>query len=181
MATVVAFIEREGTRVFKRRTVAPGQAELSVVAFLQFAVVAALIAAPDRWLRGSGTAILLMAAHPEASPIVRMGWTLIFFTAGILCVRAITCKTISARKWAWQVVIPLWMCWLSGLIFPLFLGLPTNVIMLSAVTALVTQWMVTRILVPLDSSWYSREVPIQAHPEGEGLLQSVGDNSGGSE
>lgn len=171
-------VEQRGARLVKKRSVAPGEVELAAVAVLQFLVTTALVVAPARMLAGNGTALLLGLGTHELQPAARGIWSIIFFTAGMLCARAIRYKTVSTRKWAWQVVIPLWAAWLAGLMYPLVVGLPTNVIMLSVVTVLVTQWLVTRILVPLDSHWYSREVPIEAREEG--LLRVGAHSRGGS-
>src|SRR3979490_2596599 len=127
-----AIVQRGNQRV-KLRSVAPGEVELTVVGALQFIVSAALIVAPPRLLRGNGTALLTLSNYPDLSQIVKSVWALIFFSAGLLCARAVMFGSISARKGAWQLVIPLWACWLSGLIYPLVVGQPTNVITLSAV------------------------------------------------
>lgn len=166
MAVMVGEMEYRGARLVKKRSVAPGEVELACVAVLQFLVTAALIFAPPRLLAGNGTALLLGLGGDHFLAAMRGAWSLVFFTAGMLCIRAIRYKTLQSRKWAWQTVIPLWACWLGGLMYPLVVGLQTNLIMLSVVTVLVLQWLVTRILVPLDSHWYSREVPVEVREEG---------------
>ena len=172
-------IEHRGALLVKKRSVAPGEVELAAVAVLQFLVTAALILAPARLLSGNGTALLLGLGTHDLQPAARGIWSIVFFCAGMLCSRALRYKTVAARKWAWQVVIPLWACWLAGLMYPLIVGLPTNVIMLSVVTVIVMQWLVTRILVPLDSHWYSREVPVEVREEG--LLRVDAHSRGGSD
>lgn len=162
-------VVQRGDRRVKLRPVAPGEVELGVVALLQFGVTLALIAAPPRLLAGNGTALLTLENYPHISYSIKCTWAIIFFSAGVLCVRAIKHPSVSSRKWAWQFVIPLWACWMSGLVYPMIVGLSTNVIMLSAVAVLVIQWLVTRLLVPLDSYWYSREVPIEEHQGGRAL------------
>jgi hypothetical protein len=173
-STVV--IERGTNMRVKKRSVAPGEVELGIVAVLQFVVTAALVAAPPQWLAGNGTALLTLSSYPHLTAIAKGVWSIVFFAAGGLCVQAVRLKNVVSRKWAWQVVIPLWACWMTGLSYPLIVGLPTNVITLSAVAVLVIQWLVTRLLVPLDSSWYSREVPMEQH-QGERRL-SVDDPDG---
>lgn len=159
-------IVTRGNQRVKLRPVAPGEVEFSIVGVLQFIATASLVLAPPQWLRGNGTALLLMTDYPHLTSIARSAWALVFFSAGMLCVQAVTRPSIMTRKLAWQVVIPLWACWLAGLFYPLVVGLDTNVISLSAVSCLVTQWLVTRLLVPLDSFWYSREVPVDELNEG---------------
>lgn len=163
-------VVQRGSRRVKLRPVAPGEVELGAVALLQFIVTAALLVAPPRLLAGNGTALLTLAHYPNVSFIVKGCWAIVFFSAGLLCTRAITSPGIESRKWAWQLVIPLWAAWLTGLTFPMIVGRSTNVIMLSAVAVLVIQWLVTRLLVPLDSYWYSREVPIEELYQGERSL-----------
>lgn len=167
--TTSTIVQRGNVRV-KLRTVAPGEVELGIVAALQFMVTAALVAAPPRMLAGNGTALLTLSDYPHLTPMARGLWSLVFFSAGMLCVHALRRPSVGSRKWAWQLVIPLWSCWLSGLLYPLIVGLPTNAITLSAVTVLIAQWLVTRILVPLDSYWYSREVPMEGEHQGERLF-----------
>jgi len=163
-------VVRRGSRSVKLRPVAPGEIELGAVSLLQFVAAGALLVAPSRLLTGNGTALLILANHPTLTPIIKVCWSFVFFIAGFLCVRAIWRSTINTRRWAWQVVIPVWAFWLSGLVYPMIVGLPTNIIMLSAVAVLVIQWLTTRLLVPLDSYWYSREVPIEELPQGERSL-----------
>jgi len=172
-------VVQRGSQSVKLRPVAPGEVELGVVALLQFIVTAALVAAPPRLLAGNGTALLILANHPHISFIIKGCWSIVFFMAGILCARAVARPSVSSRRWAWQLVIPLWACWLSGLTYPLIVGLPTNIIALSAVAVLVIQWLLTRLLVPLDSYWYSREVPIE-ELQGERSLGVDHLESGGS-
>lgn len=162
-------VVQRGSRRVKLRPVAPGEVELGVVALLQFGVTLALLAAPPRLLAGNGTALLLLqGSHMEF--FMKGVWGIVFFSAGMLCVRAIHSPSVASRKWAWQLVIPLWACWLSGLIYPMIVGLQSNIIVVSAVAVLVIQWLVTRLLVPLDSYWYSREVPIEDLVQGERSL-----------
>lgn len=160
-------IVQRGDVRMKLRAVAPGEVELSLVAMLQFMVTAALFFAPQKQLSGNGTALLTLSNYEGLTPFARGIWGIIFGAAGVLCVRALRRPSVTTRKWAWQLVIPLWACWLSGLIYPLIVGMPTNVITLSAVTVLVAQWLVTRVLVPLDSYWYSRVVPMDGEHQGE--------------
>lgn len=177
---VTSTIVQQGNARVKLRPVAPGEVEFGLVALLQFMVAAALFFAPHDQLTGNGTALLTLSNYPHLTALARGIWGVVFLTAGILCVRALRKPSIGHRKWAWQLVIPLWACWLSGLIYPLIVGLPTNVITLSAVTVLVAQWLVTRVLVPLDSYWYSREVPMAGeHHQGERLF-GVDDPDGSS-
>lgn len=158
---------REDGLVVKRRRVAPGEVELSVVMVLQFVASLSLFFAPSRLLAGNGTALLTLATHPDLTYYAKIFWGAIFLIAGMMCFVAISEPRPETRRAAWQTVIPLWMCWLSGLSYPLFVGLPTNIILIAAVATLVTQWLVTRILVPLDSPWYSREVPLTVERQGE--------------
>lgn len=150
-----------------RRRVAPGEVELTIVTILQFIAASALFFAPSRLLAGNGTALLTLANHPEVTDIVKTMWGIGFLIAGCVAFMALKEPREDTRRMAWQVVIPLWMCWVTGLSFPLFVGQDTNVIMLSVAFAMVAQWMVTRILVPLDSPWYSREVPLAVERQGE--------------
>lgn len=145
---------------FKLRTIAPGELELTIVAGLQYGVALALLIAPERLLAGNGTALLTLTNYPSLTPIAKSIWMIVFLAAGVFCHRAVIRPSIQHRKWAWQLVIPLWACWFMGLCYPLFVSQPTNVIILMAVATLVSQWLLTRFLVPLDSHWYSRVVPV---------------------
>ncbi len=158
---------REDGQVVSRRRVAPGEVELTIAAALQFIASAALFLAPPWLLAGNGTALLTLASKPEWTYLAKSFWGAVFLAAGFMCVIALREPRIATRRAAWQVVIPLWMCWLTGLMYPLFVGLPTNVILVAAASALVLQWLVTRILVPLESPWYSREVPLAVERQGE--------------
>jgi len=162
-------------RRFKMRTIAPGEVELSVVAALQYGVAMALIIAPPRLLAGNGTSLLTLASHPSLSFIVKGLWALVFFSVGLLCHRAVLKPSVTHRKWAWQFVIPLWACWFMGLCYPLFVNQPTNIIILMAVATLVAQWLLTRVLVPLDSHWYSRTVPLDGEHNEERSSSDLGD------
>lgn len=172
-------VTKSGGRV-KRRTVAPGEVELAVVAGLQYIAAFALLVAPPFMLAGNGTALLTLATHPSLTSVAKAVWAVVFFGAGYVCHKAIRQPSPVNRKWAWQFVIPLWTAWLGGLSFPLFIGQSTNIIILAAVAALVTQWLVTRVLVPLDSHWYSREVPIEGLRPEERASRDVGELVGGS-
>lgn len=152
----------------KKRLIAPGELELGLATGLQFLAGAVLLFASPVYLAGHGTALLTFASRPELSTIIKVLWAVVFVITGILGVRALLQRNGSiqaedARKLAWQVIIPLWTLWLSGLVYPLFVGLPTNLIVLGAVSVLVIQWFGVRILVPADSDWYSREVSIGRH------------------
>src|SRR5690348_7069201 len=109
MATMVT-VEQRGARLVKKRSVAPGEVELTAVAVLQFLVTMSLIFASPRLLAGNGTALLLGLGGDHFMPAMRCLWSIVFFSAGMLCARAVRYKTLSTRKWAWQVVIPLWAC-----------------------------------------------------------------------
>ena len=159
---------REDGLVVNRRRVAPGEVELTIVTILQFIAAFALFFAPSRLLSGNGTALLTLASHgPQFESITKTLWGIAFLIAGCVSFMAIKEPRVDTRRVAWQVVIPLWTCWVTGLSFPLFVGQDTNVIMLSVAFAMVAQWLVTRILVPLDSPWYSREVPLAVERQGE--------------
>lgn len=158
---------REDGLVMKHRRVAPGEVELTIVMLLQFVAAIALFFAPSRLLAGNGTALLTMASHPEFTYTAKIFWGAVFLIAGMMCFVAVREPRPATRRMAWQTVIPLWMCWLSGLLYPVFVGLPTNIILIAAVATLVLQWLVTRILVPLDSPWYSRDVPLTVERQGE--------------
>jgi hypothetical protein len=142
----------------KRRSVAPGELELASVAGLQAIAALALILASPRVLAGNGTALLTAAGHPGLSPIIKFVWAGVFAYAGYLAVRAIRRPSVKNRRVAWQLIIPLWACWTAGLAFPLFIGQATNVIVLAMCVALVNQWIITRLFVPLNGTWYDREV-----------------------
>lgn len=170
MATTI----RKDGRIVKHRLVAPGEVELGIVAFLQFIAAGALFFAPGRFLAGNGTALLTLASHPDLTHIAKLFWGFMFLVAGLLCVNALRKPCVPCRRWAWQFVIPLWMCWLCGLLYPGFVGLQTNAILVAAACALVLQWLVTRILVPLDSPWYSREVPLAVGRQEESRVPECG-------
>lgn len=161
----------------KHRRVAPGEVELTIVAALQFIASGALFFAPAHWLIGNGTALLTLSSYPDVTYYAKITWGVVFLVAGILCMVALLQPKVSTRRVAWQFVIPLWMCWLSGLLYPAFVGLATNVILVAACGALVLQWLVTRILVPLDSPWYSREVPLAVERPEEGQVPGVAGSS----
>lgn len=144
--------------LIRKRVVAPGEVELATTGALQFIASLALLFAPPTLMAGHGTAMMTLASSPQFSIYARFFWAALFFHCGYLLVRAIRKPSPHTRKWAWQLVIPVWVMWLTGLSFPLFVDQPTNIIMLSAVAVLVAQWMITRFLVPLDGSWYDREV-----------------------
>lgn len=149
---------RHSSVMIRKRVVAPGEVELASTAVLQFIGSLAMLFAPPDLLAGNGTAMMTLASMPDYTFYARFFWAALFFHCGYLLVRAIRRPSPHTRKWAWQVVIPVWCMWLTGLSFPLIVDQPTNIIMLSAVAVLVTQWVVTRFLVPLDGSWYDREV-----------------------
>lgn len=159
--------------VINRRRVAPGEVELTIVAGLQFIASTALFFAPPHWLAGNGTALLTLANYDGFNYYAKIFWGIVFLVAGIMSVMALVIPKVSTRCKAWNVVIPLWMCWLCGLLYPAFVGLATNVILVAACGALVLQWLVTRILVPANSHWYSREVPLAVERQGEGRVASV--------
>lgn len=158
MATMFAPSLEQSAVVVRKRAVAPGEVELATTAALQFIASAAMLGAPPRLMSGNGTALMTLASKPEYSIYARFFWAALFFHCGYLLVRAIRQPSPKTRKWAWQLVIPVWVMWLTGLSIPLLVGQPTNIIMLSATAVLVSQWMITRFLVPLDGSWYDREV-----------------------
>lgn len=174
LKTAVMMMTREDGQIVSRRRVAPGEVELSIAAALQFIASIALFLAPGRLLAGNGTALLTLADHPQLTYYAKSFWGALFLAAGFMCVVALREPRIATRRVAWQVVIPLWACWLCGLMYPLFVGLPTNIILIAAACALVLQWLVTRILVPLDSPWYSREVPLAVERQGESQVVECG-------
>jgi hypothetical protein len=147
----------EQPMVVKRRAVAPGEVELASAAALQFIACLALLFASPLYLAGNGTALLT-----QDSSTIKFIWAAIFGYAGWLAVRAIRRPSIKNRRVAWQVVIPLWACWFMGLAFPLFVGQPTNIIVLAAVFFLINQWILTRLFVPLNGKWYDREVLVKS-------------------
>lgn len=155
MATAFAL---ETSVVTKRRLVAPGEVELATAALLQFIGTLALLFAPERLMAGNGTALMTLKSYPEYTLYAHFFWSAIFFHCGYLLVRAIHQPCPHTRKWAWQITIPVWVMWLTGLAFPMFVGQTTNIFFLSAMAVLVIQWLVTRFLVPLDGAWYDREV-----------------------
>lgn len=170
---MVMMTRSDGT-VIQRRKVAPGEVELGVVAVLQFVATMALFFAPKELLAGNGTALLLFASKPDWYYTARIAWGVIFLCLFFMAFVAIREPRVTTRKWAWQCVIPVWMVWLGGLTYPLFVGLPTNIILITAMFALVSQWIITRFLVPVDSHWYSREVPLAVERQGEGSRSAVG-------
>jgi hypothetical protein len=153
--------------VVKRRSIAPGELEFISVAALQILAAGALLFAPVRVLAGNGTALLTAALHPELSGSVKTVWALIFAYAAYLAIRAIKSPSVKNRRVAWLFIIPLWACWTAGLAFPLFIGQATNIIVLGMCACLVNQWIITRLFVPPNGSWYDREVTLP-RPQGEG-------------
>jgi hypothetical protein len=154
-------------QMVKKRWMAPGELELASAAALQFFAALCFFAASPRLLAGNGTALLTAASHPELAPFIKLIWAAVFGYAGYLAVRAIRRPSIKHRRVAWQVIIPLWSAWCAGLVFPLFIGQTTNLIVLGMCFALVNQWIITRLFVPLNGTWYDREVRLP-RPSGEG-------------
>jgi hypothetical protein len=145
-----------GNEMRVQRKVAPGEIELGSAAALQFVAALALLFASPHLLAGNGTALLTAASYPTYTGIVKTVWGLIFAYAGYMAVRAITKPSVKNRRIAWQVIIPLWACWWTGLAFPLVIGRDTNVVVLAAVFFFINQWILTRLFVPLNGHWYDR-------------------------